>query len=170
MSTPEPGRDEPRSGWRLHLSRRNAAWAALAAVGLLVLAQLVPYGRDHSNPPETRAARWTDPEAEQLFRDSCGDCHSNSTEWRWYANVAPASWLVQRDVDGGREHLNLSRWELRQPDLGEVTGAIQSGEMPPLQYTLAHPSARLDEVEKQKLIAGLQRLFASDPPGALGEG
>lgn len=166
MSTPEPGSEEPRSGWRRRLSGRNLARAALAAGAIALLAQLVPYGRDHSNPPEVTAARWSDPGAEQIFRDSCGDCHSNSTEWRWYASVAPASWLVQHDVDGGREHLNLSRWDLPQPDLGEVSGAIRSGEMPPLQYTLAHPSARLDDAEKERLIAGLERLFANDPPGS----
>jgi hypothetical protein len=31
------------------------------------------------------------------------DCHSNLTHWPWYSNIAPISWLVQKDVEDGRE-------------------------------------------------------------------
>jgi len=34
------------------------------------------------------------------------DCHSKPTKWPWYSNVAPISWLVQRDVDEGRRELD----------------------------------------------------------------
>ncbi len=37
---------------------------------------------------------------------ACWDCHSNETRWPWYSSVAPVSWLVQRDVDEGRDELN----------------------------------------------------------------
>lgn len=53
-------------------------------VGLIVLAlaiQLVPYGRDHDNPPVTRAVQWDSPRSEELARRACYDCHSNETKW-----------------------------------------------------------------------------------------
>ena len=147
------------------MSRRTlAARVGLGLAGLFVLIQLVPYGRDHSNPPATRAARWTDPQAEQLATQSCYDCHSNLTKWPWYTNVAPASWLTQNDVDGGRNTFNFSEWDKGAPDTGEMAEQVSSGEMPPMQYRLIHRSTSLSSSEKQTLIRGLQSLYRSDPP------
>ncbi len=150
--------------------RRAVRYAVLGGLGLTVLIQLVPYGRDHSNPPVSKAARWTDPTGEQLAQQSCYDCHSNLTEWRWYSNIAPMSWLIQRDVDEGRGVLNFSEWNRAQPDLGELLDQVSSGEMPPIQYTLIHPSAGLSTTEKSQLAHALTRLYGSDPPPIGGGG
>jgi mono/diheme cytochrome c family protein len=144
--------------------RRAVKLFVRGGVALLVLAQLVPYGRDHKNPPVSRAAAWPAGPGEQLAQKSCYDCHSNLTKWHWYSNVAPASWLVKRDVDEGRSVLNFSEWDRGQPGLDEVVNQLTSGEMPPLQYTLAHPSAKLSDAEKKKLASALTRLYAKDPP------
>jgi mono/diheme cytochrome c family protein len=137
----------------------------LGAFVLFLLIQLVPYGRAHSDPPVTQAAQWPSGPAEGLFQSSCGDCHSNMTEWRWYSNIAPASWLVQNDVDGGRSRFNVSEWgQMPQPELSEVQDKVTSGDMPPWQYTLAHPSTKLSSEEKQQLVDGLAKLYAKDPP------
>src|ERR1700760_4475525 len=45
-----------------------------------------------------------------IINRSCRDCHSEQTSHPWYSYVAPISWLVQRDVRQGREHLNFSSW------------------------------------------------------------
>lgn len=148
--------------------RRALKIAALAAVGLFVLAQLVPYGRDHSNPAGTQAAVWPAGKGEQLAEQSCYDCHSNLTKWRWYSNVAPISWLVQHDVEDGRGALNFSEWDRGQPPLGEVAEQVSGGEMPPTQYTLIHPSANLSSAEKAQLVTALTGLYAKDPPPAGG--
>lgn len=138
--------------------------AALAGLVTLLLIQLIPYGRNHSNPPVTRAAKFPTAASEQLMRQSCGDCHTNLTDWRWYSNVAPASWLVTSDVDEGRSKLNFSEWDKAQPELDELIEQLESGEMPPLKYTLPHPSAKLSSAEQKELIAALIALYKSDPP------
>ena len=85
-------------------------WAIGGAVVVFLLIQLVPYGRSsHSNPPATNPFQWTDPQAEAIARESCYDCHSNETKWWWATNIAPFSWLVQRDVDGARASVQLLR-------------------------------------------------------------
>jgi len=33
-----------------------------------------------------------------LFQNSCYNCHSNSTDYYWYDNIAPASWIVDRHI------------------------------------------------------------------------
>jgi hypothetical protein len=128
-------------------------WAIGGAAVVFLLIQLVPYGRSsHSNPPATNAFQWTDPQAEAIARESCYDCHSNETEWWWATNIAPFSWLVQRDVDQGRENLNFSEWDnLPATAIHEV---VNEGEMPPFQYTLIHPGAKLTDAEKQTLVQG----------------
>ena len=140
----------------MRLLRRTWKWAAIGIVVLLVAIQFVPYGRDHTNPTGGQPISWNSPRTEELMRGACMDCHSNETEWPWYSNVAPVSWLVQRDVDEGRDTLNLSTGE---PEVREMIEAIQEGEMPPWQYKPAHPGARLSASEKQELIRGLQATF-----------
>lgn len=137
---------------------------ALAVV--FVAIQFVPYGRDHTQPPVTQEAPWATPEARQIAVQSCYDCHSDQTKWRWYTNVAPFSWYVQNHVDDGRRALNFSEWNGRQRsrDLVEV---VNGGSMPPLSYVLLHPSAKLSASEKQKLIPALQALAAQS--GGRGE-
>jgi hypothetical protein len=44
--------------------------------------------------------------------------------------------------------------------MDELAEAIQSGEMPPIQYWIAHPSSRLTDAQKQTFIAGLQATLA----------
>jgi hypothetical protein len=129
-------------------------WAIGIAVVAFLLIQLVPYGRSsHSNPPATNPFQWTDPQAETIAKASCYDCHSNETDWWWATQIAPFSWLVQRDVDGGRAHLNFSEYD-GLPPVEEFRRVVDGGEMPPLQYTLIHSDAKLTDAEKQTLVKG----------------
>jgi hypothetical protein len=134
--------------------KRVLLWAIGLAAVVFVLIQLVPYGRSsHTNPPATNPFQWTDPQAEAIAKESCYDCHSNETKRWWATNIAPFSWLVQRDVDEGRSRLNFSDWT-GEPSAEEVQGIVNEGEMPPMQYTLIHPDARLTDAEKQTLAQG----------------
>ncbi|MCB8979367.1 MAG: heme-binding domain-containing protein [Ardenticatenaceae bacterium] len=134
-------------------------WGAIAAVALFVLIQLVPYGRNHTNPPVQSEPNWDSPETRALAETACFDCHSNETDWsRWYESVAPASWLVQHDVDEGRQRLNFSEWDQGgQPhDMGDLWEVLQRGQMPPSQYLLLHSEAKLTPAEIEQLIAGFK--------------
>ncbi len=151
--------------------RRIGVRVLLAGIAALVVAQAIPYGHSHGNPPVTSPAHWTDPGAKRLFAAACGDCHSHETTWPWYSNVAPVSWLVANDIQGGRDHLNLSAWHTRrQPELSRVVDAIGSGEMPPLQYKVIHKASRLSDAQRAKLIQGFRDLYRSDPPATGGGG
>ena len=121
--------------------------------------QLVPYGWRHPNPPVTQAVDWPTPEVEQLARGACYDCHSNETDWPVYSYVAPMSWLVRRDVEAGRDELNLSEGD---DDFDDAAEAIEDGSMPPRQYRLMHSDARLSADEKATLIAALELMDESE--------
>ncbi len=130
--------------------------AGMILPGIFVLLQFVPYGRNHTNPPVRQEPAWDSPNTAALVRRACFDCHSNETAWPWYSNVAPVSWLVQRDVDEGRRKLNFSEWDRPQKNADEAAEQIQKGEMPPWFYLPLHPQARLSQGEKQALMGGLQ--------------
>lgn len=137
---------------------RWVKWGMAALVGLLLVIQVVPYGRDHTNPPVVAEPAWDSPQTRELAVVACFDCHSNETVWPWYSNVAPLSWLVQFDVDEGREHLNYSEWNRRQ-EADESAETIREGSMPPAQYLITHPSARLSDQELQTLADGFAATF-----------
>lgn len=129
----------------------------ILAIGFIFL-QMIPYGNNHTNPVVIQEPAWDSPITRELAQRACFDCHSNETVWPWYSNIAPISWLVQRDVDEGREKLNFSEWNRKGDfeDLDEIGEVIQEGEMPPFTYYPTHPEAKLTDIEKLQLIQGLQ--------------
>lgn len=127
----------------------------LSGLVLFGLIQLVPYGRDHTNPPVVQEPAW-DAQTRALAKRACFDCHSNETVWPWYSNIAPISWLLQRDAEKGRDEMNFSEWEQGEDKTDDIAEVIREGEMPLPPYLLMHPTARLSDAEKEQLIQGLQ--------------
>jgi hypothetical protein len=135
---------------------RIALGIVLGAVVLFVLIQLIPYGHDHTNPVVSQEVQWDIPQTRDLAIRACYDCHSNLTVWPWYSNIAPLSWLIQHDVDGGRLVLNFSEWDRQQPRAAYAADQVQSGNMPRWYYLPLHTSANLTPAEKEALIQGLR--------------
>ena len=131
---------------------------AAVLVGGFLLIQLVPYGRNHTNPDVVSEPNWDSPETLALAQRACFDCHSNETTWPWYSNIAPVSWLVQHDVEEGRQTVNFSDWgrgrEGERP--GELAEVINEGEMPMPMFLLTHADARLTDAERVALVQGLR--------------
>jgi hypothetical protein len=125
---------------------------------LFTLIQLVPYGRDHSNPPVLAEPAWATPRTRELMDRACFDCHSNEVDWPWYSNVAPVSWIVTDHVEEGRRAVNYSEFNRPQEEADDTVESILEGEMPPGYYTLfgLHAEARLTSAEVQELVSGLR--------------
>ncbi len=113
----------------------------------------VPPGRDlmATNPPP--------PEAAELLRRACYDCHSFETRWPWYAHVAPLSWWVVGHMRDGREALNFSDWPHDNPEdatelLDEIVRDVQHHKMPLPSYTWLgmHKEARLTEEQRGRIM------------------
>jgi mono/diheme cytochrome c family protein len=128
---------------------------AIAGVLLVLLAQAVPYGRHHANPPVVAEPPWDSPATRNLARQACFDCHSNETEWPSYSRVAPVSWLVAHDVEEGRAALNFSEWNRPQKEAAEAANVVRDREMPPWSYRLMHSHARLSDADRDSLASGL---------------
>ncbi len=136
--------------------RKLALILVVGAIGLFLLIQLIPFGHNRANPPTVSEPQWSSPEARALVKEHCFQCHSNETNWTWYANIAPGSWLIAYDVIAGRNAFNFSDWQSHPGELDEMVGAIQEGEMPPIQYWIMHPNSKMDAQQKQELIDALR--------------
>lgn len=140
---------------------RVLKWLAVAAVCALVGLQFVRPAR--TNPAvdqyQTIHARLqVTPQVAAILDRSCQDCHSNTTRWPWYSNVAPVSWFVIDHVNHGRSHLNLSEWgsfdnRKASKKLEEMCEEVEIGAMPMPSYTNIHWSARLSP-EDIKTLCG----------------
>ena len=93
-----------------------------------------------------------DPQVMRTLEKSCQNCHSEKTEWPWYSYVAPMSWMIENDVQRGRSHMNLSRWngynaEEQQEILSKMSILVRNRAMPLPRYLLLHPEAKLSDAE-----------------------
>lgn len=149
---------------------RRFSWfrVLLGLLALFVLIQLVPYGRAHANPAVQAQPAWKGEQTQALFTRACADCHSHTTKWPWYSNVAPVSWVIQNHVQEGRSHFNVNVPGYGR-DAGEAAGQVRSGQMPDGSYPPFHPEARLSAAERETLAQGLAATFGEER-GEGGEG
>ena len=87
-----------------------------------------------------------------ILDEKCADCHSIQTRTPFYGRLAPASWLMERDINRGREAMNLSHWDSFSADqrltfAAKIAHETKSYEMPLPQYILIHWNARVNDAE-----------------------
>ena len=92
-----------------------------------------------------------------LIKSSCYDCHSNHTEYPWYANIQPIAWWLDHHIDEGKRELNFNTFSSyrigrQYHKLEKIAKEVNDGGMPISSYTLIHRYAKLDESQK-KLVA-----------------
>jgi hypothetical protein len=137
----------------------------IRTLAVAAIIQLVPYGRTHTNPPVVQEPAWDTPETRGIVQGACFDCHSNMTRWPAYASVAPMSWLVQRDVDTGRAHLNFSEWQREQRHAVDAAEEVRTGDMPQTYYTWMHAPARLTAADRERLAQSFEKMFGKPAHG-----
>lgn len=137
------------------------AIGSLVVSGLVVfgLIQLVPYGRDRTQPPITGEPQWASAETRTLMVRACYHCHASEVEYPAYASIAPSSWAVQSHIAGGRSEVNYQQFATDPGNADETIRVIRDGSMPPAYFTRfgLNPEAALTDEEKATLIAGLEK-------------
>ncbi|RZN83358.1 MAG: hypothetical protein EVB11_05230 [Winogradskyella sp.] len=103
-----------------------------------------------------------------LIRNSCYDCHSNRTNYKWYDNIAPLSWWIDKTVEKGKVAINFSEWEntdaqKRLSFLSASVFDIKTDRMPTTDYLKLHPSAKLSNKEKMKIISWINNIDRFNP-------
>lgn len=139
--------------------RAALVFAAGAVAASLLLARVHPFGNaglyeEHRtwtplfNPGQVPDA------VRATLAEKCADCHSNQPRVPFYGGLAPASWLMERDIVKARAAMNLSNWAgysaaQQQTLAAKMAQQTKSREMPPLQYRMTHWNARTTDSDVQ---------------------
>lgn len=102
----------------------------------------------------------------EILKNSCYDCHSNNTQYLWYHNISPVSWMVDHHVKEGKHELNLSEWGKMDvfdqiTDLEGISKEAKRKTMPLKSYLLLHPSAKLNQEQIDRLESWANELGES---------
>lgn len=126
--------------------KKFIAFVILVIIGI----QFVPVER--TNPP-VQSDIDAPANVKTILKRACYDCHSNETNWAWYTKVAPVSFLIAKDVNDGRKHVNFSEWgnytNKTEKIKEEIWEEVREEHMPPWQYKILHKEATLSMEEKE---------------------
>lgn len=152
-------------------------------IGLGVVLVAIQFVRPERNLSDDRtydvSTKYAVPEdVKQILAVACNDCHSNKTEYPWYANIQPVAWFLDHHVTDGKRHLNFSNFTSRSVayqnhKFEETIEMVKEGEMPLASYTYLglHAGANLTDQQKQSLInwaqANMDSLKAQYPADSL---
>ncbi len=97
------------------------------------------------------------------IKTSCYDCHSNDTEYPFYAYIQPFGWFLANHIKEGRHELNFSEFGMydtkkQAHKLEECVELIEKHAMPLSSYTTMHESAALSDDERAMLIDYFRKL------------
>lgn len=132
-------------------------------IGLLVVLVVIQFIRPERNVSEIpsqndiRVHYSVPANVESILKRACYDCHSNNTNYPWYANIQPVLWWLQDHIEEGKEELNFSEfatYSAKKADhkLDEVIEMVEEEEMPLESYTYIHKDAVLSSSEKKLLM------------------
>jgi hypothetical protein len=101
-----------------------------------------------------------------ILKNSCNDCHSNTTNFPWYAQVQPFRFLIYNHIIEGRSNLNFSEFgdyseRKRTNKIKSMVSQIKSNEMPISSYELMHSNAHLNAGQRDTLLIWLNQLSKS---------
>ncbi|MAP79553.1 MAG: cytochrome C [Aequorivita sp.] len=132
----------------------------LAIVAVAILIGLQFFRPEKNNEGYESVAAFeaeTKPSAKlvQVLKDNCYDCHSNETDYPWYAQVAPLSLWLDEHIQHGKSHFNVSEWnsyslKKKAHKIEEVIEVVEKDEMPLPSYEIMHGD--LSSKDKQLLL------------------
>ena len=137
--------------------RKVVKMIAIVALIALVIIQFIRPDKnigDYSDIVAFETETKPSEEVKAILKNNCYDCHSNTTVYPWYAEIAPFSFFLADHVEEGKEHLDFAKWEsysVKRKDhkLDELVEEVEEGEMPLESYALIH--GNLSEEEKELL-------------------
>lgn len=133
---------------------------------ILVAIQFVPVDRSLPESDLTAnflAGEQLDETSASTLKNACFDCHSNRSQYPWYAYVAPVSFVIQHHIDEGRSELNFDEWasyskEKQKHKLEEVSEALRENWMPLEGYVKLHKQAQLSAGQREALASQIDAI------------
>lgn len=91
-----------------------------------------------------------------ILKKSCYDCHSNHTNYPWYAQIQPFRYMLDGHIRGGKAELNFDEFgtytaRKQRSKLRAIGESLDESSMPLSSYTMIHRDAKLSNEDKLKL-------------------
>lgn len=151
---------------------KRALKITLVVIGILfMVVQLIP--RDHN---ESGSVQPNDPtkvfpvpaNVGAILKKSCYDCHSNHTNYPWYAQIQPFRYMLDGHIRGGKAELNFDEFgsytaRKQRSKLRAIAESLDEGSMPLSSYTLIHRNAILSKEDKLTLANWLKVINNRQP-------
>ena len=139
---------------------KKRSWLRKVLITLLIILVLIQFIRPARNSGSFTSSSdithyVTVPDTVQsLLKVSCYDCHSNHTEYPWYANFNPVGLWLSDHIKDGKWSINfsdLSSFTKKKLThrLGDIAEQVEKHEMPLSSYTLIHTYAKLNDQQIQ---------------------
>jgi hypothetical protein len=127
---------------------------------VLVLIQFIRPKRNLGNAQTTNDITYVTkvPDSIQhMLQAACYDCHSNRTNYPWYAEVNLVGLWLANHINEGKRELNFSEFatyniKRQAKKFEEIAETVQEHEMPMDSYLWIHDEARLTDVQRTMLI------------------
>ncbi|MCG9881595.1 MAG: heme-binding domain-containing protein [Bacteroidia bacterium] len=141
----------------------NSSWPkkiAISLAAILIILQFVQPARNLGSATGENdiAHTVTVPDnVQQILTNSCFDCHSNATNYPWYASIQPLGFWLKHHVDEGKSELNFSEFKTytekrKAKKFREIAEELEEDKMPLPSYTWVHKGAILTPEQKTALL------------------
>ncbi len=92
-----------------------------------------------------------------IFKRSCYDCHSDYTNYPWYAYFHPFRYMMDGHIRQGKKELNFNAFgtysaRKQRSKLRAIGESLEEGSMPLSSYTFIHRSAVLSKQDQTLLM------------------
>lgn len=162
----QPSLPTPPKKGKVPWSKRIVVWL----LAILAIIQFFQPAKDNQNMDmvnDISTVVQVPEEVQSILKTSCYDCHSNHTNYPWYANIQPIGWWLKDHINEGKAHLNLQEFAnvkprpdgryrtveaLQDHKIEEIAETIEEGEMPLKSYTFIHRNAILNASQKKLVV------------------
>lgn len=106
---------------------------------------------------------------QSIFKKSCFDCHGTASEMPWYYKVPGIKGMIDADMREAKKHLDMSKGFPFDghgsvvEDLAAIEKSISEETMPPKNYRVMHPAAKLSDEEKKIISTWIKDSLAQMP-------
>ncbi|RAI84415.1 heme-binding domain-containing protein [Algoriphagus yeomjeoni] len=128
---------------------------------VLVAIQFIPYEKNEGTPAAAPlSGSYNVPDnVDKLLVNACNNCHTNKSEYPWYASIEPVGYWLNQHIEDGKRHLNFDEFTNRplayqNHKFEETIEMVEEKEMPLESYTYLglHPEANLSDADRQVIV------------------
>jgi hypothetical protein len=147
----------------INLRSKSLVMLRKILIGLLVLLIVIQFIRpaknqgDAQSPQDITHVVSVPDSTLKLLQTACYDCHSNNTNYPWYAAINPVGLWLHNHVREGKDELNFTTFaqydaKRRAKKMKEVAETVDKHEMPLPSYLWIHKEAILTAAQRQSII------------------